>query len=298
MPRNLSTPPPCGSACGAQLELFAPPPLPAPAAGFDWDRNDVVIVGDSGGKDSGVLVHEVCTQADQAGQLHKVRVLHCDLGRTPNGHLIEWPGALEVARSHADLYGVPFVVRRSQRWPSLWDRIMDHGNFPGFFARFCTSDLKTAVGRDYVDEVAAELRLGRPIRAGYAMGMRAEESRARAKNSGQCCAGCISRFTANCLDGTASRGEPRRMVPRRSDSSSGLACMTSVAGVLRASVVQRMHHAVGAADSCRSRRVMDGSGEFWWRDRRARGRQAARCRGSLDAAAAGSDLREDAAGVR
>ncbi|MFD0440615.1 phosphoadenosine phosphosulfate reductase domain-containing protein [Streptomyces chartreusis] len=181
MRRNLSTPPPCGSACGAQLELFAPPPLPVPAAGFDWDRNDVVIVGDSGGKDSGVLVHEVCTQADQAGQLHKVRVLHCDLGRTPNGHLIEWPGALEVARSHADLYGVPFVVRHSQRWPSLWDRIMDHGNFPGFFARFCTSDLKTAVGRDYVDEVAAELRLGRPIRAGYAMGMRAEESRARAK---------------------------------------------------------------------------------------------------------------------
>ncbi|MCT9075262.1 phosphoadenosine phosphosulfate reductase domain-containing protein [Streptomyces fulvoviolaceus] len=181
MPRNLSTPPPCGSACGAQLELFAPPPLPAPAAGFDWERNDVVIVGDSGGKDSGVLVHEVCTQADQAGQLHKVRVLHCDLGRTPNGHLIEWPGALEVARSHADLYGVPFAVRRSQRWPSLWDRVMDHGNFPGFFARFCTSDLKTAVGRDYVDEIAAELRLGRPIRAGYAMGMRAEESRARAK---------------------------------------------------------------------------------------------------------------------
>ncbi|MCX4578955.1 phosphoadenosine phosphosulfate reductase family protein [Streptomyces sp. NBC_01571] len=181
MPRNLSTPPPCGSGCGAQLELFAPPPLPAPAAGFDWDRNDVVIVGDSGGKDSGVLVHEVCTQADQEGQLHKVKVLHCDLGRTPNGHLIEWPGALEVARSHADLYGVPFAVRRSQRWPSLWDRVMDHGNFPGFFARFCTSDLKTAVGRDYVDEIAAELRLGRPIRAGYAMGMRAEESRARAK---------------------------------------------------------------------------------------------------------------------
>jgi len=32
----------------------------------------------------------------------------------------------------------------------------------------------------FVDELSAELRLGRPIRAGYALGMRAEESRARA----------------------------------------------------------------------------------------------------------------------
>ncbi|MGW0572943.1 phosphoadenosine phosphosulfate reductase domain-containing protein [Streptomyces tauricus] len=171
----------CGNGCG-QLELFTPPAEAAPAAAteFDFDRHDVVVVGDSGGKDSGVLVHEVCTQADKAGALNKVRVLHCDLGRTPNGHLIEWPGALEVARDHAALYGVPFAVRRSQRWPSLWDRIMDHGNWPGYFARFCTSDTKTAVGRAFVDELGAELRLGRPIRAGYAVGMRAEESRARA----------------------------------------------------------------------------------------------------------------------
>ncbi|MFE4582892.1 phosphoadenosine phosphosulfate reductase domain-containing protein [Streptomyces chartreusis] len=176
--------PPCGTGCAAaQLELFAPaaaPAAPAAAAEFDWDANDRVVVGDSGGKDSGVLVHEVCTQADKAGALHKVRVLHCDLGRTPGGHLIEWPGAEAVARRHAALYDVPFVVRRSQRWPSLWHRILDHGNWPGYFARFCTSDTKTAVGRDYVDELAAELRLGRPIRAGYAMGMRAEESRSRA----------------------------------------------------------------------------------------------------------------------
>lgn len=181
MTKNPSPTPPCGNGC-AQLELFAPPaePTPAAAAEFDLDAQDVIVVGDSGGKDSGVLVDEVCTQADQAGQLHKVRVLHCDLGRTPNGHLIEWPGAMEVARDHAAMYGVPFAVRRSQRWPSLWDRIMDHGNWPGYFARFCTSDTKTATGRQYVDELSAELRLDRPIRAGYAMGMRAQESRARA----------------------------------------------------------------------------------------------------------------------
>ncbi|MGW1365070.1 phosphoadenosine phosphosulfate reductase domain-containing protein [Streptomyces chartreusis] len=179
--------PPCGTGCaGSQMELFAAPAdtaaAPAgPAAVFDWDAHDFVVVGDSGGKDSGALVHEVCSQADKAGQLNKVRVLHCDLGRTEQGHLVEWPGALEVARGHAEQYGVPFAVRRSSRWRSLWERILDHGNWPGHFARYCTSDTKTAVGRNYVDEVGGELNLGRPPRAGYAMGMRAEESKARAK---------------------------------------------------------------------------------------------------------------------
>ncbi|GAA1600928.1 hypothetical protein GCM10009731_62110 [Streptomyces globosus] len=139
------------------------------------------MIGDSGGKDSGATVHTVCRAADAAGQLHKVRILHCDLGTTPAGHSIEWPGAADVARRRAAAYGVPFAVRRSTRWPSLWDRMISHGRWPGFFARYCTSDTKTAVGRAYVDELRAELRLHEPIRAGYAMGMRAEESRARAR---------------------------------------------------------------------------------------------------------------------
>ncbi|MFD8415449.1 phosphoadenosine phosphosulfate reductase family protein [Streptomyces sp. NPDC059650] len=185
MQKNL---PPCAARCGAaQLELFPQPAAAFPAVAepaeptvFDWDAHDFVVVGDSGGKDSGALVHEVCTQADQAGQLHKVRVLHCDLGRTKKGHLVEWPGALEVARAHAKQYGVPFAVRRSRRWASLWDRIRSHGDWPGFFARYCTSDIKTVTGRDFADETGGAMRLGRPYRAGYAMGMRAEESKARA----------------------------------------------------------------------------------------------------------------------
>ncbi|WP_330335794.1 phosphoadenosine phosphosulfate reductase family protein (plasmid) [Streptomyces sp. NBC_00536] len=181
MPKPL---PPCASSCtAAQLALFAPPAATpaAPAAEFDWDRQHVVVIGDSGGKDSGATVHTVCRAAEEAGQLHKVRVLHCDLGSTPGGHSIEWPGAADVARRRAAAYGVPFAVRRSTRWPSLWERILSHGRWPGHFARFCTSDTKTAVGRVYIDELAAELRLGEPIRAGYAMGMRAEESKARAQ---------------------------------------------------------------------------------------------------------------------
>ncbi|WP_189828385.1 phosphoadenosine phosphosulfate reductase domain-containing protein [Streptomyces finlayi] len=148
---------------------------------FDFDAHDVVLALTSGGKDSGALVHEVCAQADAAGQLHKVRVLHCDLGTTAEGQLVEWPGAEDTARAHAALYDVPFAVRRSRRWPSLWERMMSHGRWPGHWATYCRSDTKTAAGRDYVDEVGRELSLGRPPRAGYAMGMRAEESPARAK---------------------------------------------------------------------------------------------------------------------
>lgn len=170
------TRPACGVACGTQLALFEPA-----LAVLDWDAQDVVVVGNSGGKDSAACLDTVCREADAAGALHKVRVLHCDLGTTPGGHLVEWPGAEDVARRQAARYGVPFAVRRSSRWVSLFDRILARGKWPGHFARYCTSELKTAVGRNYIDELAREMSLDRPIRAGYALGMRAQESAARAK---------------------------------------------------------------------------------------------------------------------
>ncbi|GAA4009688.1 hypothetical protein GCM10022247_34780 [Allokutzneria multivorans] len=172
----VSPPAPCFSRCGGQLALFS-----TARAEFDWDAQDVVVVGHSGGKDSSVCLETVCRQANSAGALHKVRVLHCDLGSTPGGYLIEWPGAAAIARRQAERYGVPFAIRRSSRWTSLYARILAHGKWPGFFARYCTSDLKTTVGRDYIDEVGRELNLRRPVRAGYALGMRAEESALRAR---------------------------------------------------------------------------------------------------------------------
>lgn len=144
-PRRTSDPrprPACGAVCGTQLPLFA---APAPAE-LDWDAQDVVVVGNSGGKDSALCLDPVCRQADAAGALHKVRVLHCDLGSTPGGHLVEWPGAEDVGRHQAARYGVPFAVRRSSRWSSLFGRILSRGRWPGHFARYCTSELKTAVG--------------------------------------------------------------------------------------------------------------------------------------------------------
>jgi 3'-phosphoadenosine 5'-phosphosulfate sulfotransferase (PAPS reductase)/FAD synthetase len=167
--------PACSRACNGQLPLFT-----MARTEFDWDAQDVVIVGHSGGKDSTLCLDAVCRQAEAARALHKVRVLHCDLGSTPRGHLIEWPGAQTVAQRQAAMYGVPFAVRRSSRWPNLFARILSHGKWPGYFARYCTSDLKTAVGRDYIDEIACTMGLTRPVRAGYALGMRAEESRTRA----------------------------------------------------------------------------------------------------------------------
>ncbi|MFI5798054.1 acyl-CoA dehydrogenase family protein [Streptomyces sp. NPDC051677] len=69
------------------------------------------------------------------------------------------------------------------------------------------------------------------------MGIRTQDTVELAFDSGQCCADCINGFAVKYLDSTASRGQPRRMVPRRSDSLLPPTCATPVAGVLRAPVV-------------------------------------------------------------
>ncbi|MEU4969973.1 tRNA lysidine(34) synthetase [Streptomyces smyrnaeus] len=127
---------------GRTCDRTSSPTIPATAAAvpdaFDWDRQDFIVVGSSAGKDSSVMLDTVCRQADAAGQLHKVHVLHCDLGKTLEGHDVEWPGVAELARRQAAAYGVPFAVRRSTQWEGLYQRILAHGKFPGHFARYCT----------------------------------------------------------------------------------------------------------------------------------------------------------------
>ncbi|MBY8884817.1 phosphoadenosine phosphosulfate reductase family protein [Streptomyces sp. PTM05] len=156
-------------------DLLTAEPVPDLAAA------DVIVASHSGGKDSMAALDETVRRAEAAGVRDRVVVLHCDLGVTPRGHTVEWPGAVDLARRHADFYGLPFEVRRSARWPSLVHRIRDRGQFPGLFTRYCTSEMKYAVARKFITEQVATLGVtGRPARVVLVLGLRAEESRDRA----------------------------------------------------------------------------------------------------------------------
>ncbi|MEU0389172.1 phosphoadenosine phosphosulfate reductase domain-containing protein [Streptomyces chartreusis] len=255
------------------------------------DAAHAILVQSSAGKDSLVQLHRIATWAEKAGCLDKVVVIHIDLGEES-----EWPGVRELAQRQAERYGLRFHVLRAEG--GLLGLVEKRGMWPDAARRLCTATLKRDVANKLLRQIAAELGLDEQAVILNCMGIRAAESPARSKNSGQCCADCINGLAVKYLDSTASRGRPRRMVPRRSGSLSPPACGTPVAGVLRASVVQRMHHAMGVTGGLLSRRVMDGSREDRRHNHRARGRQAARRRGRVDAAAAGRDLREDAARVR
>ncbi|GAA1919989.1 phosphoadenosine phosphosulfate reductase family protein [Streptantibioticus ferralitis] len=165
----------------AQLELLSardalgPDPIPDLAAA------DRIIVSSSGGKDSQVALDETVRLADAAGVRDRIVVLHCDLGVTPRGHTIEWPGTLDLARAQAEHYGLSFEVRRSAKWESLLHRIRARGRFPNLFNRYCTAEMKRNVSRKFITEQVAQLGItGRPARVVLCLGLRAAESRNRA----------------------------------------------------------------------------------------------------------------------
>ncbi|WP_382465847.1 phosphoadenosine phosphosulfate reductase family protein [Streptomyces noursei] len=163
-----------------QLELVTADEAHAPDPVPDLTSADRIVISNSGGKDSEVALDETVRLADRAGVRDRIVVLHIDLGRTPRGHTVEWPGTLEVARQQAEYYGLPFEVRSPARWPSLLHRIKARGQFPSLFTRFCTSE-KRGVSRKFITEQVAHLDISwRPARIVLVMGLRAEESRFRA----------------------------------------------------------------------------------------------------------------------
>lgn len=138
---------------------------------FDW-----IVVNTSAGKDSQVSLDEVVRMARAAGVLERVVAVHCDLGR------VEWQGTRALAEEQARRYGVPIrVVSRPQG--DLLTQIERRRMFPSSKARYCTSDHKRAqVYKVFTALVAEHPDAGaRPIRILNVMGIRAEESPARAK---------------------------------------------------------------------------------------------------------------------
>lgn len=145
------------------------------------DDYDVVLVNSSAGKDSQAMLDALVRLADEQGcSRSKFVVVHADLGR------VEWEGVRDLAAEQAAHYGLRFeVVSRPQG--DLLDQIEDRGMFPSSTARYCTSDQKTGqvtklMTRLVTEHVDAGHDLTvRPVRILNCLGMRAQESPARAK---------------------------------------------------------------------------------------------------------------------
>ena len=136
-----------------------------------------IVVNSSAGKDSQAMLDWVVERCDQAHvPRSRLIVVHADLGR------VEWPGTRDLAEEQAKHYGLAFyVVRRPQG--DLLDHIAQRGKFPSPMVRFCTSDHKRGPVRTLFTRLTKETMLARfqRVRILNCMGMRAEESPARAK---------------------------------------------------------------------------------------------------------------------
>ncbi len=128
----------------------------------------------SGGKDSQALLSAVLRVRRAHGWTGPVFAIHSDLGRA------EWTETPAFVKYLAEAYGVDLVVVRREKG-DLVDRMRDRMTklegtgkpfWPSSSARYCTSDLK----RDPIDKY-----LRRFDKVVCAMGLRAEESSARAK---------------------------------------------------------------------------------------------------------------------
>ncbi|MCP4871599.1 MAG: phosphoadenosine phosphosulfate reductase family protein [Proteobacteria bacterium] len=145
------------------------------AAAPDLTTYDWIVINSSAGKDSQAMLDEIVKLADEAGvDRSKLVVFHADLGR------VEWDGTAELAERQAELYGLRFEkIARPQG--DLLDHIEARGMFPSSAARYCTSDHKRGQAHKLLTKLVRELGLERQARVLNCMGLRREESPARAK---------------------------------------------------------------------------------------------------------------------
>ena len=147
-----------------------------PIRGPTLSEYDIILINSSAGKDSQAMLDVVVRSAEAEDVAHRVVVVHCDLGRA------EWKGTKDLAAEQAAHYGVRFEeVSRNQG--DLLTHIEQRGKFPSNTARYCTSDHKRAPVCRLMTSLTTELDLNRPARILNCMGLRAEESPARAKRS-------------------------------------------------------------------------------------------------------------------
>jgi 3'-phosphoadenosine 5'-phosphosulfate sulfotransferase (PAPS reductase)/FAD synthetase len=137
----------------------------------DLTSYDVILVNTSGGKDSSVMAHQVITQAKAAGVVDRVVLVHATFRE-------EWQGTEAlVHRQAAALGGIPVEVCR--RHEELLDYVARRGKWPSNKARYCTSEFKRAPIDKVITRIAT--RPGHQVKVLNCMGLRAQESSARAK---------------------------------------------------------------------------------------------------------------------
>ena len=134
-------------------------------------RGALVAISSSGGKDSQAMT----ILLSQIVPRHQLIVVHAPLGE------VEWPRTIEHIRSTMP-YGVPLILAPVTSGKSLLASIEERGRFPSPSVRWCTSSLKRGpIERELRHHLKAHPRFHR--RLVNAMGMRAEESAARARKT-------------------------------------------------------------------------------------------------------------------
>ena len=131
----------------------------------------LVAINHSGGKDSqamAILLSRIVPD-DQ------LLAVHAPLGA------VEWPGTIEHIEATLPA-GVPLIFAPVASGKTLLERVEERGMFPGISQRWCTSDFKAGpIQRELRRYLKAHPRFGG--RLVNAMGMRAEESPARARKA-------------------------------------------------------------------------------------------------------------------
>lgn len=140
----------------------------------DLASYDLILASSSAGKDSQAMLDVLVEQTTAAGVRDRLVVVHCDLGRA------EWGGTRELAEEQARHYGLRFeVVSRPQG--DLLQHVEAMGFWPKPDSRYCTSDHKRGQVHRVITRLVNEMNLGRRARVLNPIGLRAEESPARAK---------------------------------------------------------------------------------------------------------------------
>lgn len=138
-----------------------------------------VVVNSSAGKDSQTMLHYIVNLAkEQQYPLDQVVVVHANLGA------MEWAGTQELAAKQAAHYGLRFeVVTRPQG--NLLEQVKNRGMWPSSTTRYCTSDQKRGQVAKVITKLDREVRSDRKqnVTMLNCMGLRAEESPARAKKA-------------------------------------------------------------------------------------------------------------------